>query len=75
MTVAAVAKKYNVSLITATAHLHRRGIEIRQQQRIPDGRLTEAAELHAAGWTYVQLGKRYGCSRTTVSTQLRGLAR
>ncbi|WP_460841307.1 helix-turn-helix domain-containing protein [Nocardioides marmoraquaticus] len=48
---------------------------MRYQHGIPADRLSEAAELRAAGWSYLQLGKRYDCSRTTVSNQLKAYGR
>jgi uncharacterized protein YjcR len=70
--IADVARKYRVHVNTATRHVTTHGLTIRHPHAVPQEDLEIARALYNAGWTYAQIGMKYGCSRTTVSNQLNG---
>lgn len=65
MSVALVAKKHHVHPHTATRWLAKSGIPIRPNKTgILPAHLPEAVSLREAGWSWMKLGSRYGCSHT-----------
>lgn len=71
-TVAGVARKYRVSVETASRWLRVSGVQTRRQEvGIPAEEVADARVLREAGWTLQAIGERYGCSRTAVANALR----
>jgi transcriptional regulator of aromatic amino acid metabolism len=65
-----IGAHYGISKTRVAFVLREQGVQIRRQG-LTDERLTEAAELYAAGRSVAWLGARYGISHTTVAAALR----
>lgn len=69
MSVAAVAKKHHVCLVTAARWLTTNGITIRPNKGgIPRNQLASAAALRNRGWSWAKIGQYYGCSHAAART-------
>jgi hypothetical protein len=69
-TIEQIGAHYGISKTRVALLLREQGVTIRRQG-LTDERLTEAAELYAAGRSLAWLGARYGISHTTVAAALR----
>jgi hypothetical protein len=69
-TIEQIGAHYGMSKTRVALVLREQGVTIRRQG-LTDERLTEAAELYAAGRSLAWIGARYGISRTTVAAALR----
>jgi hypothetical protein len=65
-----IGANYGISKTRVARVLREQGVTIRRQG-LTEGRLTEAADLYAAGRSLAWLGARYGISHTTVAAALR----
>lgn len=74
MSSAAVGAKYDVDAKTVITNLRARGIEPREAKRqtvITGPKLEEAIQLRKYGWTYKQIGARFGVSRVAATNALK----
>jgi hypothetical protein len=65
-----IGARYGISKTRVARVLQEQGVTIRRQG-LTQERLTEAAELYAAGRSLAWLGARYEVSHTTVAAALR----
>jgi lambda repressor-like predicted transcriptional regulator len=64
--------QFGIHRTTVLAHLQRRGIGRRAQQRkLPDAQVEEASRLDQAGMSLAELGQRFDVNPATVNKELR----
>lgn len=64
-TLRGLAKQFHIHRLTAAAHLARRSVPVRRAG-LDSVQAKEAARLYQAGWTLVQLGRRFEVAPQTV---------
>lgn len=68
-----VADKYGVSLTTVLDRLRKAGVT-RPLGKVTPEDVVEMARLRQAGWTYREIGERYGVTRHAVAMRLSRMA-
>ncbi|HEY1134070.1 MAG TPA: hypothetical protein VGE77_05795 [Nocardioides sp.] len=62
-TIASLCQKYGIRHETVRRWLDVNGVELRTPKiGIPKDQIEEAVRLHAEGWGWKRLAKRYGCT-------------
>lgn len=64
-----LAQRYGISENGVLAHLQRCGVP-RRHGKVSAEDIVEMARLREAGWTYRQIGEKYGLTRRSVSRRL-----
>jgi hypothetical protein len=69
LTVYELADQFKIHRATVSAHLHRRGVEMRRSSLAED-QVTEAAKLYRQGWSLARIGHYYGVDGATAWRRL-----
>jgi transposase-like protein len=69
-TLSELAKQFQINPMTATAHLKRQGIKLRQRG-LTQTQIEEAVHLYVNGWSLTKIGERFGIYPHSVRYRLR----
>lgn len=67
----ALAREYGVPESTMRDFFRREGIQMRPLGKVSSEDVVEMVRLRTAGWTYQQIGERFGVTRHAVAMRLR----